>query len=237
MKQPAPVVLIVLDGYGLSPNAEKNPIAQAKKPVIDDLIQQYPYASLNAAEQYVGLSFGEMGNSEVGHLNIGAGKVIYQSLPRINVAIADKTFFSNKAFLGAIEHCRKNNSVLHLLGMVSNGGVHSHQEHLHALLYICKEQKFLNVMVHAITDGRDTAPAVGLSFLTTLTEVMKTAKIGQIATVGGRYYGMDRNNVWDRTKKMYDAMVKGEGEKSRDPLKALAESYKKKVTDEMIVPT
>ncbi len=237
MKQPAPVVLIVLDGYGLSPNAEKNPIAQAKKPVIDRLIQEYPYASLNAAEQYVGLSFGEMGNSEVGHLNIGAGKVIYQSLPRINVAIADKTFFSNTAFLGAIEHCRKNNATLHLLGMVSNGGVHAHQEHLHALLYICKEQKFSNVKVHAITDGRDTAPSVAFSFLTTLTEVMKTAKIGEIATVGGRYYGMDRNNVWDRTKKMYDAMVAGVGEKARDALQAVQESYTKKITDEMIVPT
>lgn len=237
MKQPHPIVLIVLDGYGLYANPEKNPIAKAKKPVIDDCIKRYPYASLQAAEQYVGLSFGEMGNSEVGHLNIGAGKVIYQSLPRINVAIADKSFFQNAAFLDAIAHCKKNNSTLHLVGMVSNGGVHAHQEHLHALLYICKEQKFTNVKIHAITDGRDTAPAVGVSFLTTLTEVMKTAKVGEIATIGGRYYGMDRNNVWDRTKKMYDAMVKGEGEKARDPLKALQESYKKKITDEMVVPT
>ncbi|MDO8582178.1 MAG: 2,3-bisphosphoglycerate-independent phosphoglycerate mutase [bacterium] len=237
MKQPNPIVLIVVDGYGLYANPEKNPIANASKPVIDGLIKNYPYASLNAAEQYVGLSFGEMGNSEVGHLNIGAGKVIYQSLPRISVAIADKSFFKNEKFLKAVDHCRKNDSTLHLVGMVSNGGVHAHLEHLHALLYVCKEQKFTNVKVHAITDGRDTAPAVGLSFLTTLTEVMKTAKLGAIATVGGRYYAMDRNNVWDRTKKMYDAMVKGEGEKARDPLALLKESYKKKVTDEMIIPT
>lgn len=238
MKQPSsPLVLVVLDGYGLSPTAEKNPIAQAKKPVLDSLMRSYPFTALYAAEQYVGLSFGEMGNSEVGHLNIGAGKVVYQSLPRINLAIADKSFFKNEAFLKAIEHCRKKKRTLHLLGLVSNGGVHAHQEHLHALLYICKEQKFSDVMVHAITDGRDTAPSVAYSFLSTLTEVMKTAKIGQIATVGGRYFGMDRNNVWDRTKKMYDAMTKGEGEKTRDPIATVQESYKKNVTDEMIVPT
>jgi 2,3-bisphosphoglycerate-independent phosphoglycerate mutase len=233
----SPLTLIILDGYGLSPTTEKNPIAQAKAPIMRSLFRDYPWVQLYAAEQHVGLKFGEMGNSEVGHLNIGAGKVIYQNLPRVNLAISDGSFFKNDVLMKAIATVKKNKSTLHYLGICSNGGVHGHIEHLHALIKLAKEEKVKNVRVHAITDGRDTAPSIATNFLETLQEVMKAAKIGEIATVGGRYYAMDRNTKWDRTRQMYDAMTRGSAKTHTDPIALLAESYKGDVTDEMIPPT
>lgn len=235
-KSHKPLMLISLDGWGISPIMDGNAIEMANKPNMTSFLQNYPFALLEASGISVGLPWGEVGNSEVGHLNLGAGQVIYQNLPRINIAIQDKTFFSNVAFLGAIEHCRKNKSQLHLLGITSNGGVHGHIDHLHALIQFCKEQNFDDVFVHAITDGRDTPPAVAVNFLTTLQEVMRTSKVGRIASIIGRFYGMDRNNNWDRTRKAYDLQVNGQGTKADDPIKAVKASYQKGVTDEQLEP-
>ncbi len=232
-----PLILISLDGWGISPIIEGNAIEMAKRPNIMAFAQNYPFALLEASGISVGLPWGEVGNSEVGHLNLGAGQVVYQNLPRINVAVQDKSFFKNEAFLGALAHARKNKSKLHLVGITSNGGVHGHIEHLHALLQLCKEQKFEQVFVHAITDGRDTPPAVAVNFIATLLEVMKSAKTGQLASLIGRFYAMDRNNNWDRVKKAYDLQTKGEGIKATDALKALKDSYAKGVTDEQLEAT
>lgn len=231
-----PLVLISLDGYGISPIDEKNPIAMAKKPVMDDLIAHYPYGVLDASGIAVGLPWGEVGNSEVGHLNLGAGLVVYQSLPRIAIAIENKSFYTNAIFLQAVEHAKKNNTHLHILGIASTGGVHGHIDHIKALLRMAKEQKVKEVFIHVITDGRDSAPQASVGFLQDLQKSMKDLKIGTIATLCGRYYAMDRNNVWERTQKSYDLLTLGKGSASGNPIDALKDAYKNKIDDEMLEP-
>lgn len=231
-----PLVLIVMDGYGISPIKDNNPIALAKKPILDDLILHYPNGVLDASGVAVGLPWGEVGNSEVGHLNLGAGLVHYQNLPRINMSIDNGSFFKNEALLKATEHVKKNKSTLHLLGIASDGGVHGHIEHLKALLKLAKEQKLKSVFVHAITDGRDSAPQAALNELKGLVNTMKKLKTGEIATLCGRFFAMDRNNTWNRTKKSYDLFTAGIGEKSRDPFDALKKAYTAKSDDELLDP-
>ncbi|RJQ30532.1 2,3-bisphosphoglycerate-independent phosphoglycerate mutase [Candidatus Parcubacteria bacterium] len=237
-KTKQPVTLVVLDGWGIAPPSEGNAVSEAKTPVMDKLIATYPTMALQAAGEAVGLSWGEMGNSEVGHLNLGSGKIIYQSLPRINKEIAEGTFFKNPVFLQAAKIVNKNKSSLHLIGMVSNGGVHSHQDHLYALLELCKRNKIKNVFIHAILDGRDSKKDGSKFFLEQLNEKIKETGTGVIASLCGRFYAMDRNNNWDRTEKAYRAMAEGAAEnKAEDALAAVDESYKKGIYDEEFLPT
>ena len=232
-----PVVLMVLDGYGLSDKTEGNAIALANTPVMDKLMKECPYVPGKASGLAVGLPDGQMGNSEVGHMNIGAGRIIYQDLTSITKAIEDGDFFENEAMLEAIENCKKNNSDLHLWGLLSDGGVHSHNTHLYALLELCKKQGLSNVYVHPFLDGRDTPPASGKDYVAQLVDKMKEIGVGKVASISGRYYAMDRDNRWDRVEKAYAAMVYGEGEKATDPVQAIADSYAKDVTDEFVLPT
>ena len=193
-----PVVLMVLDGYGISDKTEGNAIALANTPVMDQLKAEYPYVKGAASGLAVGLPDGQMGNSEVGHMNIGAGRIIYQELTRITKSIQDGDFFENAEMLEAIENCKKNNSDLHVWGLLSSGGVHSHNTHLYAILELCKKHNFENVYVHPFFDGRDTAPASGKGFLEELIAEMKKIGVGKVASLSGRYYAMDRDNRWDR---------------------------------------
>lgn len=232
-----PVVLMILDGWGIAPDSDGNAITRAELPIFNRLIRTYPTFPLRASGDEVGLSWGEMGNSEVGHLTIGAGRVFYQSLPRINHAISDGNFFKNKALLAACAHAKKNKSTLHLVGLVSPGGVHSHQDHLYTLLEMAKKEGVKEVAIQAILDGRDTKLDAGVDFIKKLQDKIKEIGVGTIASLSGRYYAMDRDNRWDRTAKAYVAMVNGEGEKSDDPLAATKESYKKKIFDEEFEPT
>ena len=228
---------MVLDGWGVAPDSVGNAITNAKTPVMDRLIAGYPSMTVAAASSEVGLNWGEMGNSEVGHLNIGAGRVYYQTMPRINKAIVDGSFATNPAFLDAIAYVKQNKSRLHLIGLLSPGGVHSHEDHLVALLELAAKEKVSDVFVHAITDGRDTIFNSGVDFIKKATEAMARIKVGRIATIGGRYYAMDRDNRWDRVEKAYRAIAEGVGEKATDPLEALKASYEKKVFDEEVLPT
>ncbi|MCR4778107.1 MAG: 2,3-bisphosphoglycerate-independent phosphoglycerate mutase [Lachnospiraceae bacterium] len=232
-----PVVLMVLDGYGLNDRKDGNAIAIANTPVMDKLMAECPFAKGNASGLAVGLPDGQMGNSEVGHMNIGAGRIIYQDLTRITKSIQDGDFFTNKALLTAIENCKKNNSDLHLWGLLSDGGVHSHNTHLYGLLELCKKQGLENVYVHAFLDGRDTPPASGKDFLMQLEAKMKEIGVGKIASISGRYYAMDRDNNWDRVKKAYDSLTIGEGVKATSVEKAMDDSYAAEVTDEFVLPT
>ncbi|CRZ33714.1 phosphoglycerate mutase [Herbinix hemicellulosilytica] len=232
-----PTVLLVLDGYGLNEKTEGNAIAQAKTPVMDRLMNEYPFVKGNASGMAVGLPEGQMGNSEVGHINIGAGRIVYQELTRITKEIQDGTFFENPALLAAVENCKKNNSDLHLYGLLSDGGVHSHNTHLYGLLELAKRNGLKNVYVHAFLDGRDTPPASGKGYIEELMEQMRIIGVGKIATVMGRYYAMDRDNRWDRIEKAYRAMVYGEGETAENPVVAVQDSYNKEVYDEFVVPT
>ena len=232
-----PVVLMVLDGYGLNDKTEGNAIAQAKTPVMDKLMKECPFQKGNASGLSVGLPDGQMGNSEVGHMNIGAGRIIYQELTRITKAIEEGTFFENKALLAAVENAKKKNSDLHLFGLLSDGGVHSHNTHLYGLLELAKRNGLENVYVHAFLDGRDTAPTSGKGFVEELQKEMDKIGVGKIASVHGRYYAMDRDNNWDRVEKAYNALVKGEGVKADDAVKAVADSYAQDVNDEFVVPT
>ncbi len=232
-----PVVLMVLDGYGLNENPEGNAIAMAKTPVMDRLMKEYPFVKGNASGLAVGLPDGQMGNSEVGHMNIGAGRIIYQDLTRITKAIQDGDFFENKGLLAAIDNCRKNNSDLHLWGLLSDGGVHSHITHLYGLLELAKKKGLTKVFVHAFLDGRDTPPASGRGYIEQLLEKMKEIGTGQIASISGRYYAMDRDNNWDRVKKAYDSLVEGKGVLASDPVKAMEDSYAEGITDEFVLPT
>ena len=232
-----PVVLMVLDGYGLNDKTEGNAIAQAKTPVMDKLMKECPFQKGNASGLSVGLPDGQMGNSEVGHMNIGAGRIIYQELTRITKAIEEGTFFENKALLAAVENAKKNNSDLHLFGLLSDGGVHSHNTHLYGLLELAKRNGLENVYVHAFLDGRDTAPTSGKGFVEELQKEMDKIGVGKIASVHGRYYAMDRDNNWDRVQKAYDSLTKGEGVKATCPVKAMEESYANDVTDEFVLPT
>lgn len=232
-----PTVLLVLDGYGLNDRKEGNAIALAKTPVMDRLMNEYPFVKGYASGMAVGLPEGQMGNSEVGHTNIGAGRIVYQELTRITKEIHDGTFFENPALLAAVENCKKNNSDLHLYGLLSDGGVHSHNTHLYGLLELAKRNGLKNVYVHAFLDGRDTPPASGKGYIEELMEQMRIIGVGKIATVMGRYYAMDRDNRWDRIEKAYRAMVYGEGLTAENPVVAVQNSYDKEVYDEFVVPT
>lgn len=235
--QVKPVVLISLDGWGATPVEDGNAIEAANTVNMDRLMKNYPFTFVEASGISVGLPWGEVGNSEVGHLNLGAGQVIYQNLPRIQLSIQDGTFQKNEEFLKAIQHVKKNKSQLHLMGILSSGGVHGHMDHCFELVKMCKENKLKkNVFVHAITDGRDTPAAVADQFVTELLEVMKKNKVGQLASMVGRYYAMDRNNNWDRTKLAYDLMVKGAGLHHKDPLEAIRSLYAQDMKDEQLQP-
>jgi len=231
-----PVVLIILDGWGIGKSSKSNAIAEANIPTIDKLNNFYPNVGLQAAGISVGLPWGEPGNSEVGHITIGTGKIIYQSLPRIAMEIQNGEFYRNQAFLKAAANANKNNSSLHLMGLVGKGAVHSHTEHLYALLELARDQKVQNVFIHVFTDGRDCAPDSAVESITALQQKMKEYGVGKIASIGGRYFGMDRNGNWDRVKKAYDAMTGIEGPKISDPIAYLQESYKKHIFDEYIEP-
>ena len=234
-----PVVLVIFDGWGVAPSGEGNAITQAKTPNFLEYLKSYPAMTLAASGNEVGLLFGEIGNSEVGHLNIGAGRVYYQSCPRINQAITDKSFFDSKAFLQAVEHVKKNKTKLHLIGMLSSGNVHSSNDHLYALLELCKKNKLSDeVFVHVILDGRDCTYNAGINFVKELEQKMKTLKVGRIASVSGRFYAMDRDNRWNRVEQAYRAMAEGAAEKQyRSAVEAIQASYDTKVYDEEFVPT
>ncbi len=232
-----PVVLMILDGYGLNEKTEGNAVALARTPVMDELMRTCPFVRGNASGMAVGLPEGQMGNSEVGHLNMGAGRIVYQELTRITKEIQDGTFFENPALLTAVENCKKNGSALHLMGLLSDGGVHSHNTHLYGLLELAKKSGLEKVYVHCFLDGRDTPPASGKEFAEALRDKMEEIGVGRIASVMGRYYVMDRDNNWDRVKLAYDAMTKGEGLKARCGICGIQESYDRGETDEFVKPT
>ena len=230
-------MLMILDGFGDNPNKEGNAISLAKTPNIDKLMKKYPHTDIYASELYVGLPEGQMGNSEVGHTNIGAGRIVYQELTKITKSIEDGDFFSNPEFIAAIENCKKHNSKLHILGLVSDGGVHSHIRHLYGLLEMAKRRDFEDVYVHCFLDGRDTPPASAEVYIEKLEEKMKEKKLGKIATISGRFYAMDRDKRWQRVQKCYNALVNAEGNKATSAEKAIEDSYQKEVFDEFIEPT
>ncbi|MBE5937315.1 MAG: 2,3-bisphosphoglycerate-independent phosphoglycerate mutase [Lachnospiraceae bacterium] len=232
-----PTVLMILDGYGLNEREQANAVAEGKTPVMDMLMDKYPFVKGYASGLAVGLPDGQMGNSEVGHINMGAGRIVYQELTRITKEIEDGTFFTNEGLMDAINNCKKNDSSLHMYGLLSDGGVHSHNTHLYALLELAKREGLKKVYVHCFLDGRDTPPASGKDYVQELADKMKEIGVGEIATVMGRYYAMDRDNNWDRVEKAYVAMAKGEGIQAEDAVKAVADSYENEVTDEFVVPT
>ena len=232
-----PTVLMILDGYGLNDKKDGNAVAQANTPVMDKLMKEYPFVEGNASGMAVGLPDGQMGNSEVGHLNMGAGRIVYQELTRITKEIEDGVFFENEAMLQAIENCKKNGSDLHIYGLLSDGGVHSHNTHMYGVLELAKRHGLENVYVHAFLDGRDTPPASGKDFVAAAEEKMKEIGVGKIATVMGRYYVMDRDNRWDRVEKAYVAMTEGIGVTASSAVEAVAQSYAKDETDEFVLPT
>lgn len=232
----SPVVVMILDGWGITNSVHGNAIIAADKPETDKLSLHYPYMTLQASGIGVGLPWNEPGNSEVGHTTIGSGFIVYQNLPRIDMAIQNNTFNKNEHFLAAMDRALQSDKKLHLVGLLSDGAVHSHIDHLFVLLDMAAERGLQKVFVHVITDGRDTLPNKGVVFVERLIQKMKESGVGRIATLGGRYYGMDRNNNWDRIAKAYNCMTRGEGRCQNDPLKAIEESYKKNVTDEFIEP-
>ena len=231
-----PTVLMILDGYGLNDKVEGNAVAQAKTPVMDKLMAECPFVKGNASGLAVGLPDGQMGNSEVGHLNMGAGRIVYQELTRITKEIQDGDFFKNEALLHAVKSAKENGSALHLFGLLSDGGVHSHNTHLYALLELAKREGLENVYVHCFLDGRDTPPASGKGYVEQLVDKMKEIGVGQVATVMGRYYAMDRDNRWDRVELAYNAMVKGEGAEAACGICAVQNSYDNGKNDEFVVP-
>ena len=225
-----------MDGWGLGKVASADAIQNAKTPFVSSLYSKYPNTTLITCGEAVGLPDGQMGNSEVGHLNLGAGRIVYQELQRINVAVRDGSFAKNEILLNAIRFAKTNNKPLHLFGLVSNGGVHSHIDHLKAITDVCKNEKLSDVFIHAFTDGRDCDPKSGLGFIKELQEHLN-GSVGKIASVSGRYYAMDRDKRWERIKLAYDALVNGVGEKATDAIEAVENSYSKNVTDEFIKPT
>ena len=230
-------MLMILDGFGINPNKEGNAIALANTPNIDKLMKKYPVAEIHTSGADVGLPEGQMGNSEVGHTNIGAGRIVYQELTRITKSIEDGDFFTNQEFIEAIDNCKKNNSKLHILGLVSDGGVHSHIRHLYGLLEMAKRRDFEDVYIHCFLDGRDTPPASAETYIMKLEEKMREKGVGKIASISGRFYAMDRDKRWERVKKCYDAIVNGEGNKSGSAISAIESSYQKEVFDEFVEPT
>ncbi|MEM1484345.1 2,3-bisphosphoglycerate-independent phosphoglycerate mutase [Oscillospiraceae bacterium PP1C4] len=232
-----PLALIILDGFGYNKSDYGNAVAAAKKPNIDKLFETCPHTLIGASGMDVGLPDGQMGNSEVGHTNIGAGRVVYQELTRITKSISDGDFFENQAFLEAVENCKKNDSALHLMGLCSNGGVHSHNTHLYGLLRLAKKAGLHKVYVHCFMDGRDVPPTSGRDFIAELEAEMNQIGVGQVATVMGRYYAMDRDNRWERVVKAYDAIVNGVGNYNPSAIDAMEKSYGAEITDEFIDPT
>ena len=232
-----PTVLMILDGFGLNNETRANAINKAFKPNLDKIFTTYPLVKGNASGMAVGLPEGQMGNSEVGHLNMGAGRIIYQELTRVTKEINDGTFFDNEAFLQAVENSKKNDSALHMFGLVSDGGVHSHNTHLYGLLELAKRAGLTKVYVHCFLDGRDTAPTSGRGFVADLEEKMKEIGVGKVASVMGRYYVMDRDNRWDRVEKAYRALTDGIGEVADNAVLAISNSYEKGENDEFVLPT
>jgi len=229
------VALVILDGWGLGDQSKSDAIYNAKTPFFDSCLKKYPFSTLNTSGEAVGLPKGQMGNSEVGHLNIGAGRIVYQDFSRINNAIADNSIANNEVLLAAFQHANKNKVALHFMGLVSDGGIHSHQNHLYKLCYLAKENDVENVFVHAFTDGRDCDPKSGKKHIAQLEAHLKKSK-GELASVVGRYYAMDRDNRWERVKQAYDLLLKGIGRKSTDLTAAIQNSYDENITDEFILP-
>ena len=230
-------MLMILDGFGVNENKEANAIALANTPNLDRIFKQNPSTTIKTSGLDVGLPDGQMGNSEVGHTNIGAGRIVYQELTRITKSIEDGDFFSIPELIGTIENCKKHHSKLHIMGLLSDGGVHSHVRHLYAILELAKRNDFEDVYVHCFMDGRDTPPASGESYITELENKMAEKGVGQIASITGRFYAMDRDKRWERVQKAYDALVNGIGEKSASATKAIEDSYQKEIFDEFVVPT
>ncbi len=230
-------MLMILDGYGYNPETDGNAVYAAKTPVMDKLLENCPHTLINASGLNVGLPDGQMGNSEVGHTNIGAGRIVYQELTRITKSIEDGDFFENDALLKAVENCKKNGSAFHLIGLLSDGGVHSHIKHLFAALELAKKNNLTEVYVHGFMDGRDVSPTSGIDFVKALEEKMAELGVGKIGVLSGRYYAMDRDNRWDRVEKAYSALVYGEGVHDGSAQEIMQKSYDAGVTDEFIVPS
>lgn len=233
----APVALIILDGFACRDEVKGNAVAQAKKPNFDRLWNQFPHSQLTASGEAVGLPEGQMGNSEVGHLNIGAGRIVYQSLTRVNVAIRDGEFVENETFVNAIDHVKKNGTSLHLFGLLSDGGVHSHINHMYALLKLAAEKGVEKVYVHGFLDGRDVGPQTAPTYIKDAMEKMKEYGVGEFATISGRYYSMDRDKRWERVEKSYRSMVYGEGPTYTDPMELIEDTYKNGIYDEFVLPS
>jgi 2,3-bisphosphoglycerate-independent phosphoglycerate mutase len=231
-----PVTLVILDGYGLAPDSKANAIANTHTPNLDSLFAGCPHSKLNASGYDVGLPEGQMGNSEVGHTNIGAGRIVYQDLPRITKAVSDGTFFENARYREAIQNCLDNNSTLHIFGLTSDGGVHSHYTHMWAAVELARRMGLDRVFLHCFLDGRDVPPTSGESYVEDTVRKLGEIGVGKIATVMGRYYAMDRDKRWERVERAYAAMVYGEGKYCSDPVEAIRESYKNDVTDEFVEP-
>ncbi len=233
-----PLMLTILDGWGVRAETHGNAIAQARTPNYDRLLREYPNTIIRASEQFVGLPDGQMGNSEVGHLNLGAGRVVRMDISRIDHLVDSGEFFRMPVLVDAMKAAMERGRAIHLLGLVSDGGVHSHQRHLYALLKLCAQQGATRVFVHAFLDGRDTMPTSGAGYIEALQQQMRTIGVGQIATCSGRYFAMDRDLKWDRELKTFDAMVRGvaEGGATADPAGKIRENYSNGVTDEFIVP-
>ena len=232
-----PVMLMILDGFGMNEKAEGNAVKIAQIPALTEILTKNPNTMIHTSGLEVGLPEGQMGNSEVGHTNIGAGRIVYQDLAKITKSIEDGDFFSKPEFVKAIENCKANNSKLHIMGLLSDGGVHSHNRHLYGLLELAKRKDFEDVYVHCFMDGRDTPPASGEGYLIKLEEKLKEKGVGQIASLSGRFYAMDRDKRWERVSQAYDALVHGEGEKALDAVAAIEESYQKEIFDEFVKPT
>ncbi|WP_040951730.1 2,3-bisphosphoglycerate-independent phosphoglycerate mutase [Gorillibacterium massiliense] len=237
MSRPKPVALIILDGFGLRDQTQGNAVAAAKKPNIDKFLAEYPNSTLSASGEAVGLPDGQMGNSEVGHLNIGSGRIVYQDLTMITKSIRDRDFFQNEYLTGAFRKAKAAGKKVHLLGLLSDGGVHSHINHLFALLEMAKLEGVTETYVHPFLDGRDVAPDSAKTYVAQLEEKIKEIGVGKIATVSGRYYAMDRDKRWDRVEKAYRAMVYGEGVQNNDAMTAVVNSYANSVFDEFVIPT
>ncbi|MCP3941968.1 MAG: 2,3-bisphosphoglycerate-independent phosphoglycerate mutase [Desulfobacteraceae bacterium] len=229
-------ILMILDGWGISPHRHGNAFAQAKTPFLDHLLNKFPNSQLDCSGNAVGLPHGTMGNSEVGHMNIGAGRKVPQDFVRINTAIEDKSFFKNRELKKAMETVKKKNRSLHLLGLLSDGGVHSHISHLFALIDMAKQNQIKNLYIHPILDGRDTSPTSGITYIKQIQEHLDSAGIGKIASIIGRYWAMDRDTRWDRVEKAYRLYTSGEGKKAKDPILAIQDAYDSSETDEFIRP-
>lgn len=237
MPHSKPLVLLIIDGWGLREGSQGNAIALAKTPIYSELLSRFPHTALEASGERVGLPAGQMGNSEVGHMNMGAGRVVYQDLTRIDKAIVDGDLPANEVLLASMDRCQQSGRALHLVGLLSDGGVHSHQRHLHALLELARRRGLTRVFVHALTDGRDTSPTSGVRFVSECEAHASKVGIGRIATVSGRYYAMDRDNRWERTQRTYDALVHGIGSTGQDARQVLEQSYAQGTTDEFVAPT